>query len=64
MLQGHRPLPLSDVPLTLADIRLSRQVLGYSPTVSIEEGVKRFTEWLLWYRMKKKEEVGKDGTLK
>lgn len=34
-----------DVPITYADISKSKRLLGYSPNISIEEGVKRFVEW-------------------
>lgn len=39
------PLPLGDVPLTLADITKAKEALGYHPTTSIEDGVARFVEW-------------------
>jgi nucleoside-diphosphate-sugar epimerase len=32
--------------LTHADLTKARQVLGYSPKVSFEEGIRRFAEWL------------------
>lgn len=35
----------ADVPKTWADITLARQVLNWSPKVSIEEGIKRTVEW-------------------
>jgi UDP-glucuronate 4-epimerase len=34
-----------DVPITYADVRKAGRVLGYSPRVSIREGVRRFVEW-------------------
>jgi UDP-glucuronate 4-epimerase len=34
-----------DVKRTFADISKARQVLGYAPRVSIEEGVPRFVQW-------------------
>jgi UDP-glucuronate 4-epimerase len=44
------PLPLGDVPRTLADISKAKELIGYSPTTKIEDGVKKFTEWYLdWY---------------
>ncbi|MBA7499048.1 UDP-glucose 4-epimerase [subsurface metagenome] len=39
------PEQLGDVPITYADISKSKRLLGYSPKISIEEGVKRFVEW-------------------
>jgi UDP-glucuronate 4-epimerase len=37
-----------DVRRTCADLTRARRVLGYEPTVGIEEGIRRFVEW---YRM-------------
>jgi len=36
-----------DVPLTYASIDLARAELGYSPKVTMEEGMRRFVEWYL-----------------
>jgi UDP-glucuronate 4-epimerase len=41
------PLPASEPPVTYADISKARRLLGYAPTVEIEEGMRRF---LAWYR--------------
>ena len=41
----HLPPQPGDVPCTWADISRARQVLGYSPTVPIEEGLRRFVAW-------------------
>jgi UDP-glucuronate 4-epimerase len=41
----HLPLQAGDVPLTCADITKSRERLGYSPKIKIEEGIARFVEW-------------------
>ena len=41
----HRPVRAGDVSHSLADIRLARRVLGYKPTVSFEEGLRRTIEW-------------------
>ena len=35
-----------DVPRTFADVSRAHALLGYSPKVTVEEGVKRFVEWL------------------
>jgi UDP-glucuronate 4-epimerase len=35
-----------DMKRTLADVTLSRKALGYSPKVSMEEGIARFVDWL------------------
>ena len=34
-----------DVPITYADISKAKSLLGYTPMVSIEEGIKRFIQW-------------------
>jgi UDP-glucuronate 4-epimerase len=39
------PMPESDVPYTYADISRARDLLGYDPKISVEEGVRRFWEW-------------------
>ena len=39
------PLPASEPPVTYADISKARRLLGYAPTVEIEEGMRRFLEW-------------------
>jgi UDP-glucuronate 4-epimerase len=36
-----------DVPLTLADISRARNLLGYHPKVSVEQGIPRFVQWYL-----------------
>lgn len=39
------PNQLGDVPITYADISKARNLLKYEPQTSIEEGIKKFTEW-------------------
>ncbi len=39
--------PREDMPETYADISKAKELLGYEPKVSIEEGVRRFVEWFL-----------------
>ena len=34
-----------DVPVTYADISKAQKLLDYKPSVSIEEGIRRFFEW-------------------
>jgi UDP-glucuronate 4-epimerase len=34
-----------DLPMTYADIRKAKKMLGYNPKVNIEDGVKRFVDW-------------------
>jgi UDP-glucuronate 4-epimerase len=36
-----------DVPVTYADIRKAKKLLGYRPKIKIEEGIKRFVKWYL-----------------
>jgi len=42
------PLPdqPGDVPATYADVTKARRLLGYDPRVPIEEGIRRFVQWL------------------
>lgn len=40
------PDQAGDVPLTSADISKSRRMIGYNPSVGLEEGLARFVEWL------------------
>ncbi|MBI2922469.1 MAG: GDP-mannose 4,6-dehydratase [Planctomycetes bacterium] len=42
----RKPLQPGDVPATWADISKARRVLGYAPATPIEEGLKRYAEWL------------------
>jgi UDP-glucuronate 4-epimerase len=46
-----QPPQLGDVPITYASIDRAIRFLGYSPKVKIEEGVRRFVEWLRANRM-------------
>jgi nucleoside-diphosphate-sugar epimerase len=41
----QEPEKPGDVTITYADVSKARQLLGYTPETSIEEGVKRFVEW-------------------
>lgn len=34
-----------DVPRTYADLTLSKELLGYNPTTTLEEGISRFIDW-------------------
>ena len=43
------PMQSGDVFQTFGDISLASQKLGYKPTVSIKEGVKKFVEWYKGY---------------
>jgi UDP-glucuronate 4-epimerase len=39
------PMPDTDIPYTYADVSKARNLLGYDPRVSVEEGVTRFWRW-------------------
>lgn len=44
----HRmPSQPGDVPRTSADVSRARELLGYDPKISIEEGLRRFVAWFL-----------------
>ena len=43
------PMQLGDVPETFAEIDDLVNDTGFKPTTSIEEGIKKFTEWYKWY---------------
>ena len=40
------PTPPGEMTLTHADITKASQILGYSPQVNFEEGIRRFAQWL------------------
>ena len=42
----RHPAAPGDMPRTCADITKSTRMLGFRPTVMIEEGLRRFVEWL------------------
>ena len=41
----QKPLQPGDVEITYADINHARELLGYNPQFSMEEGIRRFVEW-------------------
>jgi UDP-glucuronate 4-epimerase len=41
----RRPVHPADVPATWADITKARELLGWAPQVSVEEGLRRAVEW-------------------
>lgn len=43
------PISAGDVPITFADVSHARERLGYSPKVSLAEGVGRFLKWYSEY---------------
>lgn len=44
-----REAPPGELKITYANIDKARQMLGYSPKISIEEGAKRLVEWMKEY---------------
>ena len=43
------PIQPGDVPETAADIRKSREFLGFNPRTPLKEGIRRFVEWYREY---------------
>lgn len=43
----HLPMQPGDVEVTYADIESSRQKLGFIPTVTLQEGIKKFVSWYI-----------------
>jgi UDP-glucuronate 4-epimerase len=41
----RRPLQPGDVEITYADVSHARELLGYAPRFSMDEGIKRFVAW-------------------
>jgi UDP-glucuronate 4-epimerase len=39
------PLPVGDVPITYADSRKAKKLLGWEPVTPIEDGVEQFAQW-------------------
>lgn len=46
----HEPMQAGDVTATCADIDESRRDLGFSPSTSLEDGIRRFVDWLRDYQ--------------
>ncbi len=40
---------VGEIQTTFADIKKSREALGFSPKVSLEEGIQRFVDWYRYY---------------
>ena len=40
------PTPASEPMITYADISKARRLLGYEPKINVEEGLRRFVEWM------------------
>lgn len=45
----QQPMPPGDVERTYADITKANEVLGYDPKTSIEQGLKKFADWIEAY---------------
>ena len=43
---NYQPPQPGDVPQTFADITKARRLLGYNPQTKIEDGIKKFTDWV------------------
>ena len=43
------PLPPGDVIETRADVQDLRRAVGFAPSTSLEEGIRRFVEWYRGY---------------
>ena len=43
------PIPPGDVPATYADIDATTAALGWTPTISIDDGIPRFVDWFRDY---------------
>jgi UDP-glucuronate 4-epimerase len=41
----QKPLQPGDVEITYADISHARELLGYNPQFSMDEGIRQFVEW-------------------
>lgn len=49
----EKPIPEGDVLRTYADVSKANSLIGFSPKVSIEEGLKNFIKWYVENRMEK-----------
>jgi UDP-glucuronate 4-epimerase len=41
----RKPLQPGDVEITYADVSHARELLGYAPRFSMDEGIRRFVAW-------------------
>lgn len=48
-IQEMKPMQAGEVLETYADIEKSQRILGFQPSVSIEEGIARFVDWFKFY---------------
>ncbi len=45
--QKHLPMQPGDVQVTFADIEKSQKMLGFSPKISLQQGIEKFVEWYI-----------------
>jgi UDP-glucuronate 4-epimerase len=50
----YKPMQIGDVPNTYAGIDKARQLLGYEPSTSIEQGIEQFVQWYVASKAKRK----------
>lgn len=50
---NYKTMQLGDVEKTFADIKSSKEMIGYSPVVSIEKGIPLFVDWYKEYQKNK-----------
>ncbi len=43
---NYQPMQPGDVPQTFADITKAQNLLGYEPKTKIEDGIRKFTDWI------------------
>lgn len=48
-IRNYLPMQAGDVPATYADVDDLVADVGFKPSTSIEEGIKKFVEWYRWY---------------
>jgi len=44
-IENHLPMQAGDVPITFADIEPLKDMCGFDPSTSIEDGIAKFVEW-------------------
>lgn len=50
----HSPEQKGDVPMTFADIKKAKKLLGYKPKTSLETGLQKFMDWFQEHNEKKR----------
>ncbi len=48
-IKNFLPMQLGDVPITHADVTHLEKAVGYKPSTSVKEGIKKFVEWYKTY---------------